>query len=440
MSENIQIGVEITTRGLAEAIQGFRELDKELEKKGVELRQVAAATEEVSTGMRIAGRPIGDITEAYKTLSTSTRETTKFSDDFTRQLAELGEIQGWSAEKTVAYGKSIQAVSEEWKQGAIDLKNVYEKEEAIVAVTRRMAAGNLAVTRTWRMVGREIFWTGLGSMFLVMSLARARRAVVNLDRSQRSWRDSIEDAKEAQRDLTSTLREWGPASEEARDANRRYERSLENVRYAEEAVRSAAEQQMYAWMMLALGYAPTVIRAIFSVTGLLWEQFIASTMAATGLDRTGVAAAMASGQLTMHIPILGIAITSYWQLAAAVAAATVGISLLVAGITFFATQTMVENQMRGIREEIERTTGAIKDFPVRSHSPMEVRTKWGGWSNLAELSELEPITSLGEIALEADKPRIDITTRVIVEPDMFTIKKKIDKISVRGKIARGGNY
>jgi len=525
MSEPIRIGIELY------ATDAFRDVEQRLENV-VRLMErlktpVAAATdlfkkeEGAVTGLGEATKEVSDrITEATRISQENIRtvenylasvmgaeeEAKKLTEieaglakqygitkeemhDLSLGLAKYIQTTGASKEEVM---KLLPALIEEQKTLADTipyLKETEDKLNAAANAARAFMVGQDALVRTTRRLGIEIFWLGLGSMFLVMSLARARRTTLAVERAQLSWRRAQEDLNEAMEEHQRILAEYGSSSREAIESSRRLEDAQMGLKFAEDSARMAIEQQIYGWMMLALGIAPTVLRAVFSITGYIYDQAVAMTMLKTGLDRVTASALVTanaetkqlivtyllgqgyseaaaksmveSGAYAMKIPIINMMTTSYLKAALAVGLLTGGITLAIAAVTYFITQATIEDQMRRMKESIDETTSSIgpasyigsvleatratKEFakevenmPIKEHSPIELQTKHG-WTKLPEIMET-PKIELGEVS-----PR-QVTVinygpwYVREEADIHKITREQHRKLLRGIYVRTGRY
>jgi len=191
-------------------------------------------------------------------------------------------------------------------------------------------------------------------MFIMMSWARVRRSALGVEQSAYSLRKAYIAQADAQRDLTETMREYGVRSKEYRDAQLNIEEAAWRVKMAEEAVRGAAEQSAYAWAMLAFGSLPTYLRAAFDVTSSLMQIFIAKQMVTGASYQEAAAHVAAGGGMTISLPIIGTVTIAYWKLAAAVGAATFGLSILTGVLAQQYAQRQAEAAMKSAREEAKK--------------------------------------------------------------------------------------
>jgi len=392
MAEPLRIGIELDLIGLDKVTQGLDEVARKLEiVRGAQI-PLKQSTIDISDVARIASGEISGLQYYLEKLAKGTELSAEEMKDFKQQVRMAGR-----------------------------------EAQAMIGVYRR--------------TGVEVFWLGLGTMFLVMSYARMRRSAFGVERAQRSLRRADEELVEAQEELNTAMSYYGPGSRQVVEASRRLEDAQWNLEYAEEGARQAIEQQYYAWLMLILGTAPTLIRAIFSITSLWYQHIIAQTMVKAHVDATTASWMVQSGAIQIHIPLVGALTVSYWKLAIAVGLATAGITLLVGALASLAIQAQVEDQMKRMRREIESTSEVASEFPVRTGSPLEIKTKWGGWTEVPEIltgptPRLEyPQVGASQVSIVNYGPWF-----IREEADIYKITKEQSRRSLRRIYSHTGRY
>jgi len=204
-----------------------------------------------------------------------TPETKRRLDELGRKSAELNRLF-----------KELEPVFSSWnrqvRRTEADVTGLTQAIEQGKNVAREYRAATYLVARQLGSLGlgartllRDIFWLGLGTMFVIMAFARFRRLTFAIERSIYSVRRSYRALQRAQEHLNETIREHGPYSQEAEEASWRLQDAIWQVRIAEESARMAIEQKNWALLMFVFGTVPTVIRATTDLaTNMLRLAFI----------------------------------------------------------------------------------------------------------------------------------------------------------------------
>jgi len=327
MSE-IPIRIQLELTEAPEDIEArLAAIDRELERKPGALREVSVQSRETST--------------RFKELSISTSDVVRRSKELTGAYRILAEERA----------KSLDALQ---KYIAGEKLSSAEMARARRAV-RMMIAGHARLLDVTRRVGIELFWLGLGSMFIVMSYARWRRSALAVESAQLTLRRATMTLAEAQRRANEAVRMYGMNSREARMAILDLEEAKLAYKLALDRVRSAMEQQVYQMWIFVLGAAPTMIRAIFALTNLWVDYYAAQVHVATGMDMVTIKSMIATGALKIQIPILKGIELGYWGVVAAQAAFSLGVTAVVAALSYWYTETFI------INPQLERMKKNLKE-------------------------------------------------------------------------------
>jgi len=229
---------------------------------------------------------------------------------------------------------------------------------------RMMITAQARLLDVTRRVGIELFWLGLGSMFIVMSYARWRRSALAVESAQLTLRRATMSLAEAQRRANEAVRMYGMNSREARMAILDLEEAKLAYKLALDRVRSAMEQQLYQIWIFILGAAPTMIRAIFALTNLWVDYYAAQVSVATQTDITTIKSMIQTGALKIQIPILKGLTLSYWELVAAQAAFSLGVTAVLAALSYWYTETFIINPQL---ERMQKNLKGVEDV-LTGHS------------------------------------------------------------------------
>ena len=512
----ITIKIQIDSGAYEEAIKKINELKKSLmelgsvtEKVSRAFAPVERASKDAADGIKINGKSVKELAREQKNLdgvmkavrdrfATTRKEllltatglefisrglltAQEHSEHYYYILDKLGETL--NVEREVIERKIIPAYAKMLKQ----------KNEAIMVSTAVSHA--VGVTgEAWRMLGRSVFWTGLGMMFIVMSLQRVNRALYGITLAARSVIRAQRSLREAQREYTRTVLEFGRTSPEARAAYERILDAQEAVEYAQIRAREANENYINSLLMLIFGTVPTAIRSFSDLTvsiRTLVAAYTASRIATSSMSpeiAKLIGMLMAEAGVTQQLQIIRgkeittkgmiIALTNAESIAQAkntaaraasigptvaataankglslsllgVAAATgIGIAAVVAWIVAMkaATDAMneaykssgrLENSLTGhslvdsIREttsEVNKLAKAFRSLPIRSHSPLEIKTTYG-WANIGEIG-------LGDVKLS---PAAGVTNVNINIQGPFYIREEADVDSLARAVVRKMN-
>lgn len=418
MAENIQIGIEILgTESIKEATEAFRELDKELEKKGIAFGELGRTSKEAGQGLSIAGDRLSDLTNLSKKYGPAIEKAKAHMspeefDKFKEALQGIGKAEDWTIMKT------RQMTAEQ------------RRFRAVLGTT------GVAVVR----FSRQIFWTALGSMFLVMSFARLRRATFSVNRATRSLEKAYRDQREIEQEAVRTRRMFGATSEEARLAQERLIDSNERIIASEEAVRSAVEQRIYATWMLIFGTIPTLLRfgvEVFTTTLLI---SLAHSSAATS---AGEQAAANTGLIGSLLGLLGIETSLLAVEKVRLAIRTALIASTVVGIAviggMIAMMKYAESESNRLIADTKRLSKELGKLPMKKGSPLEIKTRWGGWIEVPEILETPRIAGRVETT-KIDNVNINLKGPFFIreEADIYKIRRELEKLFMSGYLSRGG--
>jgi len=124
------------------------------------------------------------------------------------------------------------------------------------------------------------------------------------------------------------------------------------------------EQQLYQIWIFILGAAPTMIRAIFALTNLWVDYYAAQVSVATQTDITTIKSMIQTGALKIQIPILKGLTLSYWELVAAQAAFSLGVTAVLAALSYWYTETFIINPQL---ERMKKNLKGVEDV-LTGHS------------------------------------------------------------------------
>ena len=273
----------------------------------------------------------------------------------------------------------------------------------------------------YKSLARSLFWTGLGMMFTMMSFSRLERAQRQVETSLYSLKRAYVSLAETQADTKETIAEYGKRSREGIDASLALEEAQWRVAQAEYAITSSMEQATNATIEWVVGAAASSINAGFSIASSLFlvSAAQAGKTAATANDiPVEVADASVMGA---KIPIINGLEVSYLKLAAAMAAVTFGLSLAIALISKAWAEQQAAESIRKTKEEVESLTESLSNLPLRSHSPLEIRTKQG-WVPFHEIGEAGSISGIGSTIKSGNTTNINVSGPFYVREDADIMK------------------
>jgi len=275
-------------------------------------------------------------------------------------------------------------------------------------------------------LARTVFWSGLGFMFMTMSLSRVSSRTYAYERQVRSLREALIAEQRARERLTWTLFEYGAGTEQAVSASDALRRAHNRVVDAEEALRQAELQRMYTTTMLYLGFLPTAIRLSSDLTRSLWtlsfsEQAVTTQEMVGNAVREQVSLSMILNKIRTDALTL-----SYLKLQAVIAGATIGLSLLISYLAQEWAYRRAEERIAKVREELEGFSGEL----LGSHSPslLEAVKEFNVEIGRSRIAFASTRTSIGQINLYAS---------VRSEGDIYRIREQLESI-VMGVKRRGG--
>jgi len=273
----------------------------------------------------------------------------------------------------------------------------------------------------YKSLARSLFWTGLGMMFTMMSFSRLERAQRQVETSLYSLKRAYVSLAETQADTQETIAEYGRSSREGIDASLALEEAQWRVAQAEYAITSSMEQAINATIEWVVGAAASSINAGFSIASSLFlvSAAQAGKTAATAND-IPVEVADASVMGAKILIVNGLEV-SYLKLAAAMAAVTFGLSLAIALISKAWAEQQAAESIRKTKEEVESLTESLSNLPLRSHSPLEIRTKQG-WVPFHEIGEAGSISGIGSTIKSGNTTNINVSGPFYVREDADIMK------------------
>jgi len=318
-ARDIQIGITLQVFGADQVVADLRKVNKELMEmmaySTVLTKRGLAPTVEAMGDLRGRAREAGEYLRglgldtkesyrAFKDLETATglvTDRTKTAMQYLRSLLREEERRPALLTDAVLALKKVaaeQGLTTEEQRRALTALGQYRIQTMEATIANDILRHSIGASgRAWRSLGRALFWAGLGTMFLTMSIARANRALFAITVAQRSYQRALERVDIVQEEYNRILWEYGPASLEARRAALRLKEAQDSVRMAQWRVREATEGYILSIFMLGLGAMPTVIRAISDITAGL-----------TAVISSKIAAAVATGVMSKQEAMLAVAL------------------------------------------------------------------------------------------------------------------------------------
>jgi len=455
----------------------------------------AQAGRQIQEGLSVNGTPLSSLINQYSNLNTVVSDSDAVFEDLwdvlervrskqmtaKKGMMEFNDVLGASTpvvRMLVKGWENVEAMAKQMGISADDLAKrmlkgeiAYSRQRIGSIYLNRALAQQAQVFKSVRLgmgaygtalqsLGRTMFWVGLGSMFIMMSWARMQRRAKQVTASAFSLKRAYVDLYQAQSNLKETMLEYGKTSKEAVLAQLRLEEAQMRVTQAEDNVRSATEQNIYATAMWIFGMVPTYIRASFEMTSSLAMLTAAKYQVAGASMVEAAGQNAAAGAITIHIPLIGGVTLAYWQWALAIGAVTFGLNILIGLLTQQYAMSQAEARIKKVREETEKwedvLTGhslvdsleatrnkmmetnlstkelsySLSRLPLRSHSPLEIKTTsgWVEMSNLnADLKGLGAVSSTRSVNISVNGPWY-----IREEADITKIAKKIKQMEMRG--------
>jgi len=402
MSE-IPIRIQLELTEAPEDIEArLAAIDRELERKPGALREVSVQSRETST--------------RFKELSISASDVVRRSKELTGAYRVLAEERAKSLDALQKYIAGEKMSSAELARARRAARMMMSAQARLLDVTRR--------------IGIELFWLGLGSMFIVMSYARWRRSALAVESAQLTLRRATMSLAEAQRRANEAVRIYGMNSREARMAILDLEEAKLAYKLALDRVRSSLEQQTYQMWIFILGAAPTMIRAIFALTNLWVDYYAAQVHVATGLDMVTIKSMIATGALKIQIPILKGVELGYWGVVAAQAAFSLGVTAVVAALSYWYTETFIINpQLERMKKNLKEVEDVLTGHSLVDSLRIARKETNLFMKSVNELSDSltghSLVDSLEASAIEADNFTNAISQFETPRVQEITLEKKV---------------
>lgn len=155
----------------------------------------------------------------------------------------------------------------------------YDEFRRLQMALRGAMGGFLYSLRT---MSHQLYWLGIGLMFVTMSFTRVQERMVTQQSRLLSLARAYASVTEAERELNETMIEYGKGSEEYNRAAGRLLESKMALRLAIEQTRMAVLQEQLGWIQLGFGILPVAINAFrmgIDVYYLLFARKLANVVA-----------------------------------------------------------------------------------------------------------------------------------------------------------------
>jgi len=127
-----------------------------------------------------------------------------------------------------------------------------------------------AAGRVFRNMTQQIYWLGIGIMFVTMSYSRLLQRQISARQRALSLARAIKSLRDAQEEAHRTMIEYGRGSEEYREAIGRVYEAEESLNLMREQVRFSILQEQFALIQLAFGAIPVVINSMRLLMDSYW--------------------------------------------------------------------------------------------------------------------------------------------------------------------------
>jgi len=447
---------------------------------------VEKQTKALGGGIRVQGKTIGEVKELedvsklvsdqYHVMTTEITATNRLLKMASRGALEAGKAEDYLAEQLGVTAEEMPRVVAGFQE--------YNRQSMVAQITTAAVAHQIGATgKAWRMFGRAAFWAGLGTMFVTMSIARANRALYSITQSYRILKRTQRDITEAQSEYTEAVFLYGRRSDEANAAAIRLRDAQESLQAATYGVREAHESWNLTLLMLGLGTAPTLIRGISDISvslRTLLTSLIANKLVTIGFTEAQAANAVVTlktagirellslsmkKEITLKTLATGITYSEATASGTASAAkgveagVTAGLTVATKGLTlaklgliaatgvgivvvgaWIATMMAAQAAMEGMEQQTEDYSESLRNLPIRSHSPLEIKTTQG-WTQVSELEKLGGgAGSLAGISTGHKTVNINVQGPWYIreEADIYKVAKEIKRIEMRGVRNRSG--
>jgi len=322
-----------------------------------------------------------------------------FSEALTVQTPEMKQLSA-AFKKGVQHARDIARAQSAVTERSMEVSRMFRD------ATAAMGPMGIATTR----VAQSFFWAGLGMMFTVMSLSRVEGKMLAVQSAQLGIMNANLRLVDAQKSLNDM---------EQRGVTTGYDyvRALYNVRSAqlgvtqsEQQVKSAVWQSQMAWMMLAFGTFPTVIRTI---TDLINNTILLASAQAVQGGATFAQIAAQYGLIVAlqetTVSLFGVEMAT-WGVVAAIGALTIAIPIIVGLIARMRAMDTAKKSIASTTTELEKLHATLTEphspplyesFAIMSDN-MEKALRTG-----RRLSRVDPLKSMNtDLAKGAGVPRL----------------------------------
>jgi len=457
----ILVTTKLPTREYKEAIRTLRDLTggvitiKDLTKQIEALRSMTRQFTRLDAFRRLPGElqissaSMEGLRQQFRQFGASLGLQEKALDSFARRFAmiatmkiptkdlnllarRIGELYGLDPSVLVEGAKRFRSELDRMARESRKLDEITGKFMISRWAMRAFYSEMGAAGRVFRNMTQQIYWLGIGIMFVTMSYSRlrqrqmsARQRALSLARAVKSLRDAQEEARRA-------MIEYGRGSEEYREALGRVYEAEESLNLMREQVRFSILQEQFALIQLAFGAIPVVINSMRLLMDSYWLLNSASVIRQSiqRAETTGNWAAIPGFQMLANA--IGVEAAKH-HIAAQAAAMHhmalvslvtfgVGAAVAIGGIawSFYEVNRQMEEATKRAEELAEKFSGGVE-------STNAFRGGSSGIIGVAEASE-EASRELKILSKSIEEvPFIDF----IVPPIEKTIRVKKEYISTR---------
>jgi len=295
----VLVTTKLPTQQYKEAIRTLRDLTggvttiKNLTEQIEDLRSITSQFSKLDAFRRLPGElqisssNMEGLTQQFRQFGASLGLQEKALDSFARRFAMIAttklptkELDTLARRIGELYGLDPSVLVEGAKRFRSELDRMARESRRLDEITGKFMISRWAMRsfysemgaagRVFRSMTQQIYWLGIGIMFVTMSYSRllqrqisARQRALSLARAVKSLRDAQEEARRA-------MIEYGRGSEEYREAMGRVYEAEESLNLMREQVRFSILQEHFALIQLAFGAIPVVINSMRLLMDAYW--------------------------------------------------------------------------------------------------------------------------------------------------------------------------
>ena len=388
----IAIALSIDTAKYENLMTSLKNLNAELQKKGVDFSKVTRGVEEFKSGIDLSKEAAGTSKDLVK--------ITKNTEGFSKTVRFTGD----EAEKFFE------------KLSAGRTKTLTPLEEKLQTLTERQKMWRATIGWTGRnllVFSRQVFWLSLGMMFATFSMTRQIRTARALRQEQKNLAEAIRTLREVESEASRMRIEYGRSSLVVKSSSEELRIAQESVAEAETRLTEALMLRNLAEVGYWLGLIPTIMRFGTELFILTTRQFTATTLSTGARVGEAVATTKQNVQLGIQNALLSAQIALRRMLVPLMITTVITAGVL--AVTWIAqaeAQRRAQEEAKRLAREIKDLSSEYRNIPLRTGHSVEILTRHG-WVHFPPEITPEDVRSITSATREIGTQFTPLSNRIL---------------------------